>query len=53
MWMILEESQKDSQIKKNGKSGSIKASDNEASMRKEQTILGKVALRALQHQPVS
>ena len=40
-------------VKNNGKSGSIKASDNEASMRKEQTILGKVALRALQHQPVS
>ena len=37
--MILEESQKDSQIKKNGKSGSIKASANEASKRKEQINL--------------
>ena len=51
--MILEESQKGQSNKKNGKSGSIKASANEASMRKEQTILGKVTLRALQHQSVS
>ena len=46
MWMILEESQKDSQIKKNGKSGSIKASDNEASMRKEQNNLGKSSIKS-------
>jgi hypothetical protein len=52
--MILEESQKGQSNKKNGKSGSIKASANEASMKKKpKTLLGKVALRALQHQPVS
>jgi hypothetical protein len=32
--------------KKNGKSGSIKASDNEASMRKEQNYLGQSSIKS-------
>ena len=32
--------------KKNGKSGSIKASDNEASMRKEQNNLGQSSIKS-------
>ena len=44
--MILEESQKGQSNKKNGKSGSIKASANEASKRKEQNNLGQSNIKS-------
>ena len=51
--MILGESQKDSQIKKMASQDQSKQVLMKHQCEKNKTILGKVALRALQHQPVS
>jgi len=51
--MILEESQKDSQIEKMASQDQSKPVLMKHQREKNKTILGKVTLRALQHQPVS